>query len=140
MGHPFIATLVTAVSIARLRRSLPKGTEFTLERDIIATRIVLRGTIQAGQALAQAVNRPWWPLIALASVGSKRARHLWFIAAVVPALWRWKQRQSELDPWQYTLARVFDDASYGAGVWAGVLKLRRVGPLQPELTLKPDLK
>jgi hypothetical protein len=128
-----IATIVTAISIARLRRSLPKGTKATSERDIIAARIVLRGTFQAGYAMTQAVNRPWWPLIALASVGSKKARYLWFISAVVPALWRWKQQQSDLDPWQYTLARIFDDTSYGAGVWAGVLTLQRVGPLKPQL-------
>lgn len=131
-GHLVTAALITAISVTRLRRSLPRPAKpNTYERDIIASRVVLRGHLLAGQALAHAVTRPWWPLAALASVRSTRARRLWLLALIVPTLWRWKQRESDLDPLRYTAAKIFDDLSYGSGVWAGALTTQRFGPLRP---------
>lgn len=140
-GHSMIATVITAISALRLRRSLPasnsSGSNGHLasnhERDFIAARVVLRGQALAGQALAHAITRTWWPIMALVSLRSTKVRRLWLAAMVVPALWRWKQRKSDLDPGRYILARIFDDLSYGSGVWSGVLRLQRFGPLRPEV-------
>lgn len=133
-GHLVTAVFITATSVRRLRRSLPRPSESnTHERNIIASRVVLRGHLLAGQALAHAVTRPWWPLAALASVRSARARQLWLLALIVPTLWRWKQRKSDLDPLRYTAAKILDDLSYGSGVWAGALTTQRFGPLRPEI-------
>jgi hypothetical protein len=132
-GHPFIAALMTGISALRLRNSLPSNNTHNQERDVIAARLVLRGNLLAGRALAQAMNRTWWPLLTLAAVTSRRARWLWMSAIAIPTLGKWMKGTSDLDPVRYTSARVFDDLSYGAGVWAGVFKTRRIGPLLPHL-------
>jgi mycofactocin system glycosyltransferase len=134
-GHPFVAALITGISALRLRNSLPSNDPHNQERDVIASRLVLRGNLLAGRALTQAMNRTWWPLLTLAAVASRRARWLWMSAIVISALEKWLKGTSDLDPVRYTGARVFDDLSYGAGVWAGVVKTRRVGPLLPLITL-----
>lgn len=140
-GRSILALIITAISGFRLRRSLPvpsgsaaegrAGHDF--ERDIIAARVILRGQALAGQAVARATTRTWWPIMALGSVGSRRVRRLWLVAMIVPALWQWKQRDSDLDPARYTAARILDDLSYGAGVWSEALKMRRFGPLRPDV-------
>lgn len=140
-GRSILALVITAVSVLRLRRSLPNpssssttdraGSDF--EREIIAARVVIRGQALAGQALARAVTRTWWPIMAVAGVRSRRVRRLWLAAMVAPALWQWRQRASDLDPARYTLARIVDDLSYGSGVWSEVVKIRRFGPLRPDV-------
>lgn len=133
-GHPFVATLITGISALRLRNSLPSNSMSNQERASIASRLVLRGNFLAGRALAQAMNRTWWPLLTLAAVTSRRARWLCMSAVLIPTLIKWMKGTSDLDPVRYAGARVFDDLSYGAGVWAGVVKTRRVGPLLPLIT------
>lgn len=140
-GRSILAVVITVISAFRFRRTLPDphdsptgdhvGNDF--EREIIAARVVLRGQALAGQAVARAITRTWWPIMAVASLGSRRVRRLWLVAMVVPALGQWKQRGSDLDPARYVAARLLDDLSYGSGVWSEAVKTRRFGPLRPDV-------
>lgn len=87
-------------------------------------RLAGMGHIAAGKSLAAAVRRTWFPIVGVGALGSRRARRV-AVAAVVPAL---------LDGGP---ARLFDDVSYGVGVWRGVLSKRRLTPLLPALTAWP---
>ncbi len=84
-------------------------------------RLALAGHLAAGGALASAVRRTWLPVVALAAVGSRRAR-LVAAAALLPALARGGP------------ARLLDDLAYDLGVWRGVWRRRRIDALLPELT------
>ena len=87
-------------------------------------RLAGTGHLAAGSSLVTAVRRAWLPLVGLGSVWSRRARWV-TAAAVVPAIFRGGP------------ARLFDDVSYGVGVWKGVLGQRRVTPLLPVVTAWP---
>ena len=104
-----------------------------------AMRLAGRGHLYAGRQLASAVARPWWPLAALASVASRRARRVVAVALVVPALVDWyrTRRAHQLDPARYLLLRLLDDGAYGLGVWRGALRAGTIAPLVPDLTSWP---
>ena len=108
---------VTVTATARLRRTMP---DLPSE---IAVDTVWRGTAATGSALARAVRRAWWPLVAIAAVRSRLARRV-LMAAVVAAR---------------SPALVADDALHGIGVWAGVRRERTIGPLVPRrVTGRPE--
>ena len=104
-----------------------------------AMRLAGRGHLYAGRQLAEAIARPWWPLAALASVASRRARRVVAVALVVPALVDWyrTRRAHQLDPARYLLLRLLDDGAYGLGVWRGALRAGTIAPLVPDLTSWP---
>jgi hypothetical protein len=81
----------------------------------VVVNTVWRGSTATGIALARAVRRVWWPLVALAAVRSRVARRvlIWSaLAARSPGV-------------------VLADAAYGIGVWRGVIRHRSPGPLLP---------
>lgn len=132
-GHPLMALVAAGAPAWRLHGSL--RSRVPIEDAIVVTRLLVHGHLLAGRALAQAITRTWWPLMAMASPFSRRVRWIWMLAVVVPGLWRWKSRRSTLDPLRYLAARGVDDLAYGSGVWAGVIGTGRVGALRPALTL-----
>lgn len=105
-GGVFGAT--TLAMVAKLRGIPPTD----------AVRLAGTGHLAAGGALATAVRRVWFPLAALSSIRSPRARLL-TLAAFAPALVRGGP------------ARWFDDVAYAIGVWRGVWRDRRLTPLLP---------
>jgi mycofactocin system glycosyltransferase len=118
-GRLFSAAVVaggTAMALIPKLRGVP-ATE--------SLRLAGTGHFAAGRALADAVRRTWFPVVALGAIASRRARRVG-VAAVVPAL---------LDGGP---ARLFDDVSYGVGVWRGVLAKRRLAPLLPAITAWPE--
>ncbi|MGA0879371.1 MAG: mycofactocin biosynthesis glycosyltransferase MftF [Ilumatobacteraceae bacterium] len=131
-GHVLLATLATAVPVWRLRDAL--RSRVPVEDAVVITRLFVHGHLLAGRAVAQAITRTWWPVMAVASPFSRRVRWIWMLAVVVPGLWRWKSRHSSLDVLRYLAARFYDDLSYGSGVWDGIMRTRRLGVLRPALT------
>lgn len=98
-----------------------------------ALRLSVRGHGYAGLALVDALRRPWWPLLAAASVPSRRARRLAALVAVGPPLVEWVRERPPVDPVRWTVLRLADDLAYGAGVWAGCRRHRSVRALRPVL-------
>jgi hypothetical protein len=130
MRRPVTATLVatgTALALARKLRYVPV-------RD--AARFTCRGHLAAGEQLARALRRVWWPL----------AVPLWFLRPARPwlvAAWCAPEvvaaaRQRSVLPVADLPLLVVDDLAYGTGVWRGVLRRRVAGPLLPELSGWPQ--
>jgi len=96
-----------------------------------------RGHLAAGRLCADAVRRSWWPAAVAVAVGWRRARLGVAAAFVVPPLVEWARERPALGPGRWVAARVADDVSYGAGVWAGAVRERSVAALVPDLSNWP---
>lgn len=115
LGRPVLAGAIgagTAVALARKLPDVPARAAF----ELAAT-----GNARAGEQLAAAVRRAWWPLLAVAAVRSRRARVVLLAAAVAGG-----------HP-----IRVLDDIAYSIGVWRGIARERTLAPLVPDLTAWP---
>ncbi|HSJ91910.1 MAG TPA: mycofactocin biosynthesis glycosyltransferase MftF, partial [Ilumatobacter sp.] len=115
LGRPVLAAAGTAATGAALVRKLPDVPPRT------AFGLATTGTLLAGEQLAAAVRRAWWPIVALAAIRSARTRRM-LVAALLAA--------------GHPL-RVVDDLAYSIGVWRGVARERTVAPLVPDLTSWP---
>ncbi len=109
---------------------------------VTALRLAASGHLTAGAQLAAALRRTWWPAAIVAALVSRRARRLLVVAVVVPTLLDRGDlpgdRGAGLDLPRHLALRVLDDAAYGAGVWAGVLRHGAAGQvLLPSLERWP---
>jgi mycofactocin system glycosyltransferase len=85
------------------------------------------------------------PLLAAALVapgGASRKRRWGRRAAAAslllgPAVASYAERKPGLNPVAFTLARIADDACYGAGVWAGCARERTLAPVRPAIAWQP---
>ena len=128
--HPLLALGVAGGTTLALQRKL---TDVPPQE---SARLAGLGHLAAGRQFAQAITRVWWPLAIVAAVVSRRARAAVVAAVVASALidaLRTRSSQPLLD----APMMVADQMAYGAGLWAGVLAQREVGPLLPELTNWP---
>ncbi|MGH9102112.1 MAG: mycofactocin biosynthesis glycosyltransferase MftF, partial [Acidimicrobiales bacterium] len=87
----------------------------------------------AARALAGTLVREWWPLSAGAALLSRRARRVLIAAAVLPALVEWLGGGAGTRRLSWLALRRLDDLAYGAGVWAGCLRMRSPAALVPRL-------
>ena len=126
-GHTLVGVGTAAVSTAMLVRKLN-----TVEnRASIAVRLAGRGNLHAGRLIAGALTRTWWPLTLMVGLFSRRARRVALCAVVVPNIFSWWTTRPDLDVVRYVSMRALDDMAYGTGVWTGVRRSRRLGPLVP---------
>jgi mycofactocin glycosyltransferase len=115
LGRPAAAVAVGAGTAAALVPKLPDVPP------AVALRLAGRGNLYAGRVLADAVRRVWWPIVAVASLRSRRAR-LVAAAALVAA---------------GNPVRALDDVAYGIGVWRGMLRERTLAPIRPACSSWP---
>lgn len=138
LGRPVTALAVSAVAAERLSRKLqqvehPRAT---------ATRLIGLGAVGAIAQTADAVNRHYWPVAALACLVSRRARRTVAMVAVAEGVVdfvRHRHRDPRVRPqlMGYVLARRLDDLAYGTGLWWGAWRHRTVEPLRPARTSAP---
>ncbi len=127
--RPFAAaglTAATAVALQRKLRGVPPAE---------AALLAGRGTLAAGEQIAGAVARAWWPL-ALPLLASRRWRLVVAAALVAPAIlgaWRARSRR----PASSVALRLAADVAYGAGVWRGAIRERSFAALVPDLSNWP---
>ena len=115
IGRPLSGAVVGTGSAAALIKKLPD----VPARD--AFRLAALGNYRAGEQIAFAIRRTWWPLLAVAALRSKHARRI-LVAAAISA--------------KHPL-RLADDLAYSVGVWQGMLAERTVEPLVPEISSWP---
>lgn len=115
VGRPVLGTAVGAGSAAALIRKLPDVPPRA------AFRLAGAGNLHAGDQIANAVRRVWWPLLAIAAIRSHTARRV-LVGAVLAA--------------RHPL-RLADDVAYSIGVWRGIAAERTVAPLVPEISSWP---
>lgn len=132
-GFPFLGTLVGAyavVTLARQLRDVPNSTQEAL-------RLAGLGNLHAARLLGSAITRAWWPIAVILALVSRRARTVLLAAALIPAMYEWWLQRPALDPLRYLTLRLIDDASYGAGVWEGVIAHRSTEAIMPEVSSWP---
>ena len=119
----------TTVQLSKKLPELPR-------REVL--QLGIGGHLGAGRQLARSVQRVWWPVALPAAVCSRRARHVVLTAAVLTAADSLRQVRSEATAPQGVPASLrfvglglLDDMSYGAGVWLGCVRERRIGALLP---------
>lgn len=127
VGQPIVAMGIAAATTAQLATRL----DFLDQPIAVAFSLAGRGDLHAGESLARAFIRPWWPLAQLASLGSRRARRVAIAAAVVPPLLEWRRQRPALDPVRWTILCLADDVAYSAGVWVGCLRTGRFAAIAP---------
>jgi mycofactocin system glycosyltransferase len=130
-GVPLLGGLVaagTAAALVRRLRSVP-ATE--------SLRLVGLGHLHAGRLLAATLTRAWWPVAMLAALCSRRARRLLALAAAVNVASSWSAEHPTLDPLRYGALRLADDVAYGAGVWVGSVRARRIDAIAPSFESWP---
>ena len=113
--NPIVGITIGAGSAAALVRKLD---------DIPAReafRLAWRGNLHAGDQIAAAIRRVWWPLFAVASIRSRFARRALVLACVAG------RRPT----------KVLDDVAYSIGVWSGMARERTAAPLVPEISSWP---
>jgi mycofactocin system glycosyltransferase len=115
IGRPVTGSLVGAGSAAALIRKLPDvppKAAFTLAAE---------GNLRAGDQIAGAVRRVWWPVVALAAWRSRTARRVLIVAALAA---------------RHPI-RLVDDLAYSLGVWRGMITERTLDPVLPEISSWP---
>lgn len=147
---PLVLEPWAAATVAALlaRRPIVAGAAFALS--VLATRRTLRGhdlpTAEVAQLRAAGVAKTWLgvgryatrhaaPLLAGLALAGGRER--WgrraAVAALVvaPGAAAWLARKPAIGPLRFIGASVADDLAYGAGVLAGCVRHRTLGPLRP---------
>lgn len=134
VGDPSAGLIAGAVPAVALARTLPD----VPGRDRLIASLTVLGFVRAGEQLASAVTRVWWPAALAASVVVPRLRRPLVVAAVLPGLLDWFRTKPPRRPGllRYLGLRLLDDAAYGAGVWAGVWTERDIGPLLPRFSAR----
>jgi mycofactocin glycosyltransferase len=139
--RPLIAAGVaggTAVALTRKLRDVPPAESL---------RLAGLGHLFAGQQVAAAISRAWWPIAVPLAVLVRRLRPAIAAAFLLPPVIEWVSRRkrsaaadhedTQLDPLRFVALRVADDVAYSAGVWRGVVRARAVGALLPSFTSWP---
>ncbi len=113
LGHPLAALTAAAGSAVALVPKLPGVPAST------SIKLALDGHLRAGEQLARAVRRAWWPIAVIAALVSRRGR--WLLLASVAS----SPRTTPVD------------VAFGWGVWRSMLRLRAWRPIVPDVVSWP---
>lgn len=113
--RPWLGALTGVGSAVALIKKLPDLPP------AVAFRLAGLGNFYAGEQLANAIRRVWWPLVAIAALRSRIARRT-LLAATISA-----KRP----------LRLVDDVAYSIGVWKGIVTERTIAPLLPQISSWP---
>jgi mycofactocin system glycosyltransferase len=114
-AHPVAGAAVGVGSAAALTRKLPDVPAKA------AFRLAALGNARAGEQIANAVRRAWWPVVLVAAWRSPTARRVLLASAVAAK-----------HP-----VRLADDVAYSLGVWQGMIAERTLSPLVPQISSWP---
>ena len=96
-----------------------------------AAALTAEGAVATAHQTAGALTRHYWPLAALASLRSPRARRAVLVAGLAEGLLDWRRSRADLDPARFVLAHRLDDLAYGTGLWLGAVRRRSPAALLP---------
>ena len=133
----YLASMVIGGLFARHVADTLDGVE-SQPRDVAT--VAGRGLGAAALQLASAICRHYWPIALIAALLSRRCRRIVVIAAVVDGVADWFSRHNNADDdtkqlgvVSYLVLKRLDDLAYGAGLWAGMIQERHLGPLKPQI-------
>ncbi len=122
--------LTAAVSTALLARRLSG----VVDRPVsLAFELAGQGNLAAGRTVCETLRREWWPVAAVAALGSRRLRRVCAIAFLGYPLADEIRNRPRVGILRGAALSVADDIAYGTGVWAGCLRSHRFGPLRPRV-------
>ncbi len=140
-GRPAVAAVGFTGAVLAMRRALHRA------------GLPARGTVPA---MADAVRQTWLgtgryacqfglPVLAAALLapgrggpGRRWARRAGAASLLLgPPLTAWAGRRRQLGPVRYVLGQLADDVAYGAGVWTGALRARRLAAVRPVIAWRP---
>ncbi len=132
---PVCSAAILAWATARLARRLNDLADVT---DVgwtwtLSARLVGLGTAFAGRQFASAAVRSYWPLSVLVAMTNRSARRWIVLVAAADAAIAWAPHRRQVPPAGFVLFHRLDDLCYGAGLWWGVLRSRRLGALRPRI-------
>ncbi len=132
----FVSLVVAAMTVRRIAAAL-EGVD-SRPRDV--AMLAGRGLGGAALQLASAICRHYWPLALIGALLFPRIRHIVVVAAVVDGVADWVSRHNnddartkQLGVVPYVVLKRLDDLAYGAGLWAGMVHERNLGPLKPQI-------
>ncbi|WP_394944056.1 glycosyltransferase [uncultured Ilumatobacter sp.] len=112
-GHPVVAAVTVAASVASLVHKLPGvSTAWSI-------RMALNSHVQGLRNLGVALRRVWWPPLAILALFSKRMRLVAFGALALD------------------VRATPTDVAYGWGVWSGMVRYRTWRPVMPTFVSWP---
>lgn len=112
-GHVIVGAATAVGSAFMLERKLPD-----LPRSA-SFGLAMRGHLLAGQQIAAAIRRVWWPIVAIGAIVSRRFRWIALLAVAADA---------RATP---------TDVAYGWGVWKGMWRHRTWAPIVPVISSWP---
>jgi len=115
IGRPAVGAVVGIGSAAALVRKLPDVPA------VSAFRLAALGNLRAGDHIAQAVRRVWWPILLVVALRSSVARRTLAAAALAA---------------RHPLV-LADDVAYSLGVWRGMVTERTIDPIVPQVSSWP---
>jgi mycofactocin glycosyltransferase len=132
------ASVATAAAIvATTTALLPRKLQALKHPWKAAFQLAGRGHLGAGRQIGSSLWRAYLPLVLTLTPFSKTARRALAASAIVPNLFDWHEKKPCLDPIRYVGIRLLDDASYCAGTWAGVWRVRSLRALTPDFASWP---
>jgi mycofactocin system glycosyltransferase len=121
----------TAVALQRKLRDVPPAE---------SARLTGLGHLYAGEQIARATTRAWFPAAIVVALGIRRWRPALVAAVLVPPVLTWvrlrrkgKGHRSPRAFATFLAMHVADDVAYCAGLWDGARAARTLGPLLPDL-------
>jgi mycofactocin system glycosyltransferase len=90
-----------------------------------AVELIGRDHIVMARTFLFAVTRPWLPLALL----GKRSRRLLGVALLVRHLGEWRRLRPPIRPAAWLALRTVDDSLVALGMWQGMARARRMGPV-----------
>ena len=126
-----VVAAATAVALQRKLRDVPPAE---------SARLAIIGHLYAGEQIARAITRAWFPVTLAAAVVVRRVRLPLVAAVVVPPVLAWvrsrDRRTGRTSPRKlatFVAMHVADDLIYGEGVWSGAWEARSPAALLPDL-------
>ncbi|MGR0221479.1 mycofactocin biosynthesis glycosyltransferase MftF [Agromyces sp. ZXT2-6] len=132
---PVAAALLAATAIRIGRRAPAVRHSYRL-----GARLTGYGAVTAIAQGFALLLRHWWPLTALAAVGSRRVRRAVAVAALADTAWEYARTRPRLDPVRFGIARRLDDGAYGAGVWWSAVRARSPRALLPDVRRREGVR
>lgn len=127
--RPLAAVLLAAATAIALQRKL-RGVPPAESAELVA-----RGTLGAGEQIATAVTRAWWPVVVPLALW--RPARLPVLAAFACRGALAARRSRSTRPVRFAAMQLAADMAYAAGVWRGAARARSLDALRPDLSNWP---
>jgi len=125
--RPLVATAFVLMARRAMRTRVARIAD---DPSGVANRLVAKGTLRSGAAMARALVRTFGVVI-LALAIPRQFRRRALALFIVGTAYRWRSTRLHLGDVPLAVA---DDVAYGVGVWRGALRSRSTAALRPRFT------